>query len=142
VTDTRIDPESIDGSFAPQRNVAVQLVPVGSEAILVDGASGLHILNATASLLWECFDGSVTLSELADEIATEMEVPRDQVLEGTILIAQDFVARGIVSDARAPVVEPTDISSDKETASAVPTEPLPAPAPVTGPRVLADPPNA
>jgi hypothetical protein len=127
-TDTPIDPLSIDGTFLPRRDTAAQLVPIDGEAILVDGASGLHVLNATASLLWECFDGEVTLSELADEIATEMRVPADQVLDDTIRVAQDFAVRGIVSDARVPVVDPSDV--------------LPELAPVTGLRVLADPPNA
>jgi hypothetical protein len=140
--DSSSDPESIDGSFVPRRDAAVQCVTIDGEAILVDGASGLHVLNPTASLLWECFDGDVTIAELADEIAAEMQVPTEQVLDDSIRVAQEFAVRGIVSDARVPVLEPSDASTAIDDAVPAAAIEAAAVAPVSGPQVLADPPNA
>jgi hypothetical protein len=135
--DTPIDPESIDGSFLPRRDASVQIVAVDGEAILVDRGSGLHLLNPTAFLLWQCFDGEVTLAELADEISTEMGVPSDEVLTHTISVAQEFAVRRVLVDGRTPTVEASEppVPSDALEAREVPE-------PGTTPRVLADPPNA
>jgi hypothetical protein len=134
VIDAPIDPESVDGSFVPRRDAAVQVAHLDGEAILVDRLHGLHVLNPTASLLWVCFDGDVTLAELADEIATEMRVSSDVVLTDAIRVAQDFVVRGMLDDARALMPEAVDPPA--------PPDALQAREPGGPPRVLADPPNA
>jgi hypothetical protein len=100
------DPEDVDGSFQPLRDSAVRVEPIGDEAVLIDRFGGVHAVNSTAWLLWECFDGDVTLTALADEIATELAVSRDDVLADSIGIARDLVRLGMVVDARLPVTVP------------------------------------
>jgi hypothetical protein len=129
VIDAGLDPESIDSAFAPRRNAAVQLVPVDGEGILVDGTGALHVLNPTASLLWECFDGDVTIAELADEIAAALDVAPDAVLADAVRIAREFVERGILEDARIAESAPIDASPSLVRAGA-------------GPQVWPEPPNS
>jgi len=132
VANTASEPESVDGSFRPQRDPTVRMVSIDDEVILVESNGRLHVLNATASLLWECFDGTVTIAELADEIATEMDVARQDVLSDTLRAAQHFVDRGIVSDGREPFAAVAHVSSVSDARND---------APGPEPHVLVEPPN-
>ena len=62
-------------------------VVIDGEGVLLDErADRLHLLNHTATLLWQLYDGVVTLAELATEIAEELGADRDAVLADVIAI--------------------------------------------------------
>ena len=69
------------------RRADVHAVVIDGEGVLLDErADRLHLLNHTAILLWQLYDGTVTLAELATEIAEEMPADRDAVLSDVIAI--------------------------------------------------------
>jgi PqqD family protein of HPr-rel-A system len=52
------------------RAATVHAVSLDGEAVLYDSPLGrLHVLNASAALVWDCLDGSVTGAQLASELA-------------------------------------------------------------------------
>jgi peroxiredoxin len=108
---TEISHEEIDGGFVPAARADVVSVEVDGEMVigyLPEGESHLrtHALNATASIVWRCFDGSGTLDEIvadiADAFGTDVEVVRADVLD----LAQQAGALGLLVGVREHVPEP------------------------------------
>src|SRR4051794_2255973 len=84
--DALIEPEEIDGTFAPQPRASVAWVEVDGEVVLYEEEShDLHVLNPTASVLWQCLDGEFVLdqlvAELADAYGTDDAEIREDVLD-------------------------------------------------------------
>jgi hypothetical protein len=89
--------ESLDEDYAPARGAAVYTVEIDGEAVLLDeDANRLHHLNHTATLLWRCFDGRVRITELAAEIAEELDLPPDQVVTDTLAVVRHLGAEGLL----------------------------------------------
>lgn len=45
----------------------------GEVVVLEESTGALHVLNPTAAVLWQCFDGHSTLREIADDLAAVVE---------------------------------------------------------------------
>lgn len=87
----------IDGTFRLQRSPAVHWVEIDGEAVLLDmAADRLHLLNATATLLWSCLDGSSTVADIAQDIALTMDTPFERVLTDSTEVVQRLSAEGLV----------------------------------------------
>ena len=66
----------LDGAYVPARTPGVVAVDVDGEAVLVDEVtSQLHLLNGSGALLWACFDGASSLSDICADVAEGLEVP-------------------------------------------------------------------
>lgn len=97
----------VDDTFAPARAAAVATVDIDGEAVLLDEAHDrLHHLNATAALLWRCFDGVTTVAELATEVSEELGLGYDAVRDDTLaivrlLVAEDLVTGDLVTEGPA-----------------------------------------
>ncbi len=108
----------VDGRFVPVRPWQVAAVPAEDELVLVDEATGeLHLLNSTAALLWQCFDGESSVSAICADIAEVLGVPFERALRDTVTAVQDLIDRGMLSDrptaAPAPdVPRKTEPTSD------------------------------
>ena len=93
-------PDAIDESFAPARSPDAYAVVLDGEAVVLDERlDRLHLLNHTATLLWQLFDGAVTLAELADrgidpaEALAWMARTLDLAAPGERVTATGLVAR-------------------------------------------------
>lgn len=88
---------SVTTSSAPARRAEVHTEALDGEAVLYDvRADRLHLLNHTTTLLWEIFDGQVTLAELADEIADELGTDRDVVLADLVSVTVHLADQGLL----------------------------------------------
>ncbi len=93
-----LPPEGIDAGSAPERADAVYTVVLDGEAVLLDeGEDRLHLLNHTATLLWQLYDGAATLAELADDISEELGIARDEVLADLIGMSRHLAREGLLA---------------------------------------------
>jgi hypothetical protein len=87
----------IDESTVPRRNQAVHTVELDGEAVLLDtSANRLHHLNRTASMLWACIDGGVSIGELAAEIAGELGLDEVTVRTDAVEVFQHLHREGLI----------------------------------------------
>ena len=99
---------AIDASFAPRCSTHVYAVMLDGEAVLLDEAvNRLHLLNHTATLLWQLFDGEATLTELATELSEELGAAPDVVLADLLTIARHLGDEGLL-DRVVPSTGDTD----------------------------------
>jgi hypothetical protein len=97
-------PAAVDAGFAPRRADAVYTAVLDGEAVLLDErADRLHLLNHTATLAWQLFDGEATLDDLAAEISAELEVAHGEVLADLLAITRHLGDEGLLDGvARKP----------------------------------------
>jgi hypothetical protein len=90
-------PSTITESFVPARSVHTYVVELDGEAVVLDEvANRLHLLNHTATLIWNCLDGDVDVRGLAGEIADVLELPSAQVLSETLAVVRQLGAEGLL----------------------------------------------
>lgn len=79
-TGAQVAPAAIGGDFKPRGRSGVASAEVDGEVVLYDEGTGrIHLLNASAALIWACCDGSVTLDELAGELGQATAADPHQV---------------------------------------------------------------
>jgi hypothetical protein len=89
----------IDERFVPQHADHVYAVDVDGEYVILDESVGrLHLLNHTGSLLWQLFDGSADVGELARDVSDVLGADYDTVLADTILIVGRLRREGLIRD--------------------------------------------
>jgi hypothetical protein len=90
-------PDAIDAGFAPERSVDAYAVFLDGEAVILDERlDRLHLLNHTATLLWQLFDGDASLTELAAELSDELGVDRTTVLADLVAITRHLGVEGLL----------------------------------------------
>ncbi len=82
----------------PRRNPEVTWNETGQGSVfLVDGAGdGMYELKGLAGELWQSFDGSRTLGEIAESILREYEIDRDTVYQDLAELVADMERRGLL----------------------------------------------
>ena len=96
----------ITETSVPSRAPATFVVELDGEAVVLDEeANRLHLLNHTATLVWNCLDGEVDVAGLAREISEVLELPLEQVLAETLSIVTDLAVEGLL-DGFPAVDEP------------------------------------
>lgn len=104
----------IDGAFVPTPVVGVVAIEVDGEAVLVDEVGDrLHLLNRTAALLWQCFDGESSVADIAFDLADVLGVPFEQILDDTLGVVAGLVAQGACVDGRRDPPQRGDASRDQ-----------------------------
>jgi len=94
---------SITEASVPSRSADTFVVELDGEAVVLDErANRLHLLNHTATLVWNCLDGEVDLAGLAREIAEVLELPYEQVLAETLSVVTDLGGEGLIDGVSAP----------------------------------------
>ena len=94
-------PASIDGDFTPQRDDAVSGVELDGEVVLYnERANTVHILNRTATLVWNCLDGEGDLDSLARELAAVFGLDVKQMRDDVIRIVRMFGRQGLLVDVQ------------------------------------------
>jgi hypothetical protein len=91
----------VDGSFVPRARPVASVV-VDGEAVL-HHAGALHHLNPTATVVWQCCDGEVTVDALAVELAEAFAVDVDTARGDVLTVVADLAAAGLL---RPPGHEP------------------------------------
>jgi len=92
----------VDSSFVPTRVPGVVAVDADGETVLVDEVTGLlHLLNGSAAVLWECFDGESSIGDVAFDIADVLGAPFEQVLTDSTGVVASLVDQGVCYDARS-----------------------------------------
>lgn len=77
-------------------------VELDGETILYEEDSGgLHVLNPTATLVWRCLDGAVSLGELADDIAAALGADPVAVGRDLLALAQQLDDEGLLERSSA-----------------------------------------
>src|SRR5262249_20718451 len=82
-------PDAIDETFVARRAGTAHTVEVDGEAVLLNDGR-LHLLNATGTLVWACFDGEGTIAEIAADISDGLGVPYETVLDDTLAVPRDL----------------------------------------------------
>lgn len=96
-------PDEIDADFAPRHRPSVLSRRFGDDVLLVDGENGrIHLLNSTAGLLWECFDGGTSLEELSADVAASFGLPLPQAREDVLRIARQVGFLGLLEHVSLP----------------------------------------
>ena len=94
------------------RNPAAYTVEMEGEAVILDeSADRLHLLNATATLLWQCLDGESTIEEICRDLADGLGVPYEQVLSDTVAVVKNLLDEGLVFNIDSPP-PPNDEAND------------------------------
>jgi hypothetical protein len=123
----------IDGAFIPARAARVGFIDADGEAILlVETTNELHLLNSTAALLWQCFDGESSIDDICFDLADVLGLPFAQALNDTLEVVLTLVQQGVVYDGRCG---PPDLL-DGDASAPDPESPVPRP-----PGLLEEPPN-
>jgi hypothetical protein len=96
---------AIDSTFAPKVGTDVCDVEIDGEVVVFcERTRRIHLLNATAGAVWRLFDGTVTLAELASEMASEFGEDRATVETSLVEVVQTAGAQGLLQgvEAEAP----------------------------------------
>jgi hypothetical protein len=103
-------PEDIDESFAPAPAQSVVSSRFADELLLVDKSTGrIHVLNAVGAVVWECFDGKVTLGQLALELSEAYKAPLDRVRQDVLTVARQLGQLGLLDRVGQLMPEPPPI---------------------------------
>lgn len=93
----------IDLEFAPRPIDDVKVIPVGDELVLYDPADEILLaLDRVGAIVWQCFDGEVTLGELADDIVAVLDAPAEQVQEDLLVLAKRLGIVGFLAGVTTP----------------------------------------
>lgn len=99
----------IEGAFVPVPRSDVTAVVLDGEAVLLaEGASEAHYLDQIATLVWNTFDGSATLDELAADFADAFNADIDVVRGDLAALTQGIGRAGLlVGVAYEPPPDPS-----------------------------------
>ena len=105
-----LTPDEIDGRFVPHARADVVAVLVGREIVLgrvAEGTSYLQTcaLNESGAIVWQCFDGSGTLEEIAADIADVFDVDAEAVSTDVVALARLVGGFGFLVGIEEQVLE-------------------------------------
>lgn len=97
--DKRFDVGGIDETFVPRARSTLALAELDGEVVLLDEEQGVvHVLNATATLVWSRCDGSASLGEIISGLAASFGADRRAVRDDVMKVAQDFARSGLLEE--------------------------------------------
>jgi hypothetical protein len=101
-----VAPDEIEAGFAPYPRDSVVSTRLDDDLLIVDASTGrIHVLNSTAALVWECFDGDVTLDELAADLAEAFHTPLEAVRADTVEMTRELGRLGLLAGVSPPLLE-------------------------------------
>lgn len=97
-----IAPEAITLDYSPRRREDVVGVELDGELVLYHPTQvDLHKLNGVATVLWNSFDGSVTLRELSEDLQAVIEGAGDEVAKDVLCYARQLGSCGLLAGVSA-----------------------------------------
>lgn len=92
-----IGASDIDAGLVPLPSPEVASIELDGETVLYhEGTRTTHVLSPVATVVWSCFDGSVSLGELAGELAEAYGAPRATVEGDVVALARELGAQGLL----------------------------------------------
>jgi hypothetical protein len=92
----------IDATFAPKVAADVCDVEIDGEIVVFsERMRQLHLLNSTAGVVWRSFDGSVSLAELAHDVADAFGEETESVEVSLVEVARSVGALGLLEGIEA-----------------------------------------
>lgn len=92
----------IDDGFVPRQAASAYTVEMDGDAVVLDEElNRLHLLNASAALVWTCCDGTGTIGEIAHDLAVVANLPNADMLADVLALARTLGAEGLL-DGVAP----------------------------------------
>ena len=90
VADTDITSDEITAEFVPALVATSAMLVVDDEAVILDETTGAtHLLNATGSLVAQCFDGVSSVTEIAVDLADAFNVALDVVIDDLLTLCRE-----------------------------------------------------
>jgi len=97
----------IDARTAPTPRDTVATEVLDGDVVLHDAATGqVHLLNPTASIVWQLLDGATTIEEIADAVAEATGTDFGQVSSDTIDLVRMLGDLGVLAHIDPAAVEP------------------------------------
>ena len=94
----------IDPTFVPRQSAAAFTVEIDGEAVILDEAHNrLHHLNATACLVWSCFDGSGTIDEIVRDLASAYGASPARTGTDVLALARELATQGLIDGVEPEV---------------------------------------
>jgi hypothetical protein len=82
----------------PKTNPNVTGRLIEDEAVIVLPEKGkVEVLNQVGAFIWERADGSLTVSEIIEQICEEFSVERSEAQKDTLVFISDLIGRGVLS---------------------------------------------
>ncbi|MGH2728941.1 MAG: PqqD family peptide modification chaperone [Actinomycetota bacterium] len=93
-----LDPGDIDASYVPVARSDVSIGEHEGETVLIDrGSGGVHLLNPTAALVWQCLDGTGTIAEIVGDIADVFGQGPGEVMGAVLEVVRRFGRQGLLA---------------------------------------------
>lgn len=94
-----MDPEDIDGRFVATHADHVAAVELDGEAVLYhEELRTVCVLNPTATVVWNCLDGSSDLDSLCVDLAAAFSVEMEAIRQDVLGIVREFGRQGLLSE--------------------------------------------
>lgn len=94
--------DALDLSFVPQPKSTVATAELDGEAVLYDEEIGsLHTLDPIGTVVWSCFDGTASLSEIAGELAAAFGTGAGTVADDVLALARQLGRQGVLHGVAA-----------------------------------------
>jgi peroxiredoxin len=92
-----IESAEIDAAFRPEAVADVASVELDGEMVLLNTATGRsHLLNPTAGLIWQCFDGTGTIDEIVVDLAEAFGADQETISADVIELARSLGDQGLL----------------------------------------------
>lgn len=107
MTQEKVSPDDLHDGVSPRRRADVTSVELDGESVLYSGEV-IHRLDAIATVLWNCLDGTVTIGELVDDlVAVYPDTAPDEVRSGVYDCIRTLGRDGLLANVRAEAGEAT-----------------------------------
>lgn len=98
---SQYDHSAIDLDLVPRRIVPEASVELDDHEILFAAdPPRLHTLSPSARLAWSCFDGTVSLRDLAQELSDEVGVPLPEMEADLLALVRSLGRLGLLTNVR------------------------------------------
>lgn len=88
--------DGLDGSCAPRRRAELAHVELDGETVLLDDAGTLYQLDAVATIVWRCLDGSATIDSLAVDLSDAFHEDVERVRSDVLALARQLRHLGLL----------------------------------------------
>jgi hypothetical protein len=90
---------SFDETVAPRRRRSASTEILDGEAVVYsEETAALHVLNPSATVIWQSLDGEVSLGDLATELSEAFDVAYEIVLADVLKLVGEFGIMGLLEE--------------------------------------------
>jgi len=68
--------------------------------VIKDAGLAIHVLNKTAAMIWEMYDGERSVDEIAQRLVERFDVPFDEACRDIEEIVEKLIKLGLMKQAR------------------------------------------